>query len=200
MTRQEKEEQIVTQHYKEKIQRNRIICITICGILLAIFGVYNIFFTIGRIPSSSMVPTLPVGSNIIIDKFAYSTSDPARGDIICFQKEGKLVTKRVIGLPGERVTISNGEVYVNNQLLHEVYLTDAVKEQGTFGSVDIVVPSDSYYVLGDNRSASRDSRYWSEPCVKSKDIKGRVFANFSVLKWYYHELPVYESEEIRDGN
>lgn len=116
------------------------------------------------IPSSSMLPTLQVNDRILIDKTIYQRQSPQRGDLIIFQPTPTLrqegfsspFLKRIIGLPGETLQVKEGAVYINQQRLQEHYIAAAPDYR--FGPVKI--PSDSYFVLGDNRNNSYDSHYY----------------------------------------
>lgn len=127
-----------------------------CGILAV--AVY-IFFTyrIGFILTSSMAPTLKPGDQYLINLRAYRRHPPQRGDIIVFQPRGEdaPLVKRVIGLPGETVTVLEGRVYINGQPLYEPYLAE---EPIAEWPLQVVVPERSVFVLGDNRNFSEDSR------------------------------------------
>ena len=107
----------------------------------------------------SMQPTLSDGDNLIVDKLSYRFHDPDRFDIIVFpQEDGRYFIKRIIGLPGEKVQIKDGKVYINDS---EIPLDDSFvpeKPRGSFGPYE--VPENSYFVLGDNRNHSKDSRCW----------------------------------------
>lgn len=127
----------------------------------------------------SMEPTLYENNYLLINKMAYKIGDEERGDIIVFRSDledesgnTKLLIKRIIGLPGDKITITNGEVYVNDQQLYEDYLNDGT----TSGEViDYIVPEDYYYVMGDNRLVSIDSRDPSVGCVHEDAILGKAF-------------------------
>ena len=110
----------------------------------------------------SMNPTLENGDNLITDKISYRFSDPKRYDIVVFPFEdenGKRnFIKRIIGLPGETVQIKDGEVYINGELLGETYGKEKMDYAGR-ASEPITLGDDEYFVLGDNRSNSKDSRY-----------------------------------------
>ena len=116
------------------------------------------------IPAGSMLPTLKINDRIIIDTTAYQSRTPQRGDIILFNPTEQLrrekykdpFIKRIIGLPGETVKITNGKVYVNGKLLNENYLD----EPPQYEYQSDVIPKNSYFVLGDNRNNSYDSHYW----------------------------------------
>lgn len=119
-----------------------------------------------KIPSGSMIPTLLIGDHILVCKFYYWFNEPERGDILVFrypQDRDRDFIKRVIGLPGDKVVIRGNRVYVNGTPIDEPYAVyygrngkrDLVKK-----NFQTVVPPDSYFVLGDNRNRSLDSRYW----------------------------------------
>lgn len=111
-----------------------------------------------RVDGFSMVPTLQDGEYVLVNRLAYRTGLPVRGDIIVFespQVSDLDLIKRVIGLPGDRVTISGGEVRVNDQVLEEPYIAAAPVYNGEWN-----VPEGHLFVLGDNRNDSSDSHAW----------------------------------------
>lgn len=136
------------------------------------------------IPSESMLPTLEVNDRLIVEKMSYHFTDPQRGDIIVFSPTDKLrednpslkdaLIKRVIGLPGDTVQVSNGTVYVNNEPLEENYIPQEYAASYEWGPEE--VPEDSYLVLGDNRNNSYDSHFWGY--VPKKNIIGRAVLRF----------------------
>ncbi|BAU15749.1 leader peptidase I (plasmid) [Leptolyngbya sp. NIES-3755] len=131
------------------------------------------------IPSGSMEPTLQINDRLIVDKLSYDFSPPQRGDIVVFNPTPALkqqnfkdaFIKRVVGLPGETVEIRNGRVYVNGAILDETYVATPSKPWNP-----VLVPPDSYLVLGDNRNNSFDSRYWG--FVPRSSIIGRAVFRF----------------------
>jgi signal peptidase I len=128
------------------------------------------------IPSGSMEPTLQVNDKIIVNKFVYKLGEPARGDIIVFKyplDPSRDYIKRVIGLPGETLEIKESTVYVNNQPISENYLPSDIKFMD-FGPVSI--PDDSYFMMGDNRNNSQDSRVWGT--LSENYIVGKAFLIF----------------------
>ena len=107
-----------------------------------------------------MEPTLADGNYLIIDELSYRLGNPSRGDIIVFRiQEGnaQFLIKRIIGLPGEEVEIKNGSVFIGGVELEEPYLLDS---QLTEGGITISLGESDFFVLGDNRGASYDSRQW----------------------------------------
>ena len=131
------------------------------------------------VKQTSMQDTLNPNDYIIMYRRAYSgDKEPKRGDIVIFKSElqdengkNKLLIKRVIGLPGDKITINDGKVYINDKEYDESYLKDGY----TTGSVNnFRVPKGEYFVMGDNRVVSIDSRYSEVGCVKKDAIKGRA--------------------------
>lgn len=110
-----------------------------------------------RIDGSSMNPTLFDGQYLLINNISYFLDEPQHGDIIVFKhpKNDLNLIKRVIGVPGDHITIQNRQVFVNNTLLDEPYIQAAPTYSG-----DWTVPEGAYFVLGDNRNNSSDSHQW----------------------------------------
>jgi signal peptidase I len=150
-----------------------------------------------KIPSGSMEDTLAIGDHILVSKFIYGTKipftnsrllkirDPKRGDVIVFEypeDPSKDFIKRVIGTPGDTVQVINKKVYVNGAVYenpHEVHKEKDVipKEQNPRDFKDPVkVPANSYFVMGDNRDRSYDSRFWG--FVSNEKIKGLAFIKY----------------------
>ena len=128
---------------------------------------------------TSMTDTLQPGDYLLMNKKIYRHNEAERGDIVVLhsnltQENGreKLLIKRVIGLPGDTVFIKDNSVYINEELLEEDY----IREPGVVpGDVDITVPEGEYFVMGDNRGNSIDSRSEEVGCVKHKDLVGKAF-------------------------
>ena len=126
-----------------------------------------------------MTDTLQPGDYLLMNKKIYRHNEAERGDIVVLhsnltQENGreKLLIKRVIGLPGDTVFIKDNSVYINGELLEEDY----IREPGVVpGDVDITVPEGEYFVMGDNRGNSIDSRSEEVGCVKHKDLVGKAF-------------------------
>ncbi len=145
------------------------------AIALVIAMVLKIFvFANAVIPTGSMLNTIQEGDRVFASKIEYTLHDPERYDIAIFRypdNENEYFVKRVIGLPGETVNIRNGEVYVtdkdgNTEKLRDDFVSPENKDRynGTF-----IVPEDSYFVMGDNRASSVDSRYWNTTHYVSRD-------------------------------
>lgn len=127
-----------------------------------------------EVSGTSMVPTLQSADKLLTSPLPYIWGEPQRGDIIVFQApneaEGVYYVKRVIGLPGDRVLIDNGSVYINDEPLDEPYLDDIATE----GYVNTQVPQNSVFVLGDNRTVSHDSRANDVACISYEEIYGKA--------------------------
>jgi signal peptidase I len=122
------------------------------------------------VESISMLPTLIDGMYVVVEKSAYAEAPPQRGDIVVFQISGSSNSRlaRVIGLPGETIDAIDGIVYINDELLNESYLADVA----TFNLDKRILGDDEYFVLGDNRNNSRDSRSFGP--IQLAEIVGRV--------------------------
>lgn len=128
--------------------------------------VHYFFFTVLVVRGASMFPNFTDGQVLVINKIAYRYQIPARGDVVAMYWPGetqKRFIKRIVGLPGETVVVENGRVYINSKILPEEYLDNSVI---TTNDQTRVLQSDEYIVMGDNRSASSDSRAWG-PVPKS---------------------------------
>ena len=154
------------------------------GVMIIVVLLLQTFLIVNaRIPSASMEPTVMTGDQIFGNRLAYKNSDPERYDIIIFHypdDESKLFIKRVIGLPGETVDIRDGEVYIDGSsepLYDDFCMTPGITDTGKL-TFPITVPEGSYFVLGDNRAASMDSRYWNNTFVKKEKILGEAVLRY----------------------
>lgn len=164
------------------------------ALALAIF-VRIFFFEFYKIPTNSMVPTLVPGDRILVSKCIYGPRvpfigvripgyrNPERGEVIVFispPDRSKAYVKRVVGLPGDKVQIKNGNVYINGEPVSDPDIsTNFYYNRGEYGEEGepITVPENHYFVLGDNSLSSKDSRYWG--FVPSEDVLGK-----SILIWW----------------
>lgn len=193
---QEGEKSLHKESLREKIIREAkewgkaIIIAGLLAILIRIF-----FIEPYKIPTSSMVPTLEPGDKILVVKFIYGVRipflslrlpgyrKPQRGEVIVFiapPEKDKCYVKRLVGLPGERVEIENGNIYINGKVVSNPRISkNFYYNQGRYAQPDkpIIVPPNNYFVLGDNSARSRDSRYWG--FVPFKNIIGKA-----VLIWW----------------
>lgn len=131
-----------------------------------------------EVSGSSMENTLSDGDNLIVDKISYRFHEPERYDIIIFPyqyEEDTFYIKRIIGLPGESVRIDDaGNIYINGELLSENYGREVMENPGTARD-EITLGEDEYFVLGDNRNNSSDSRDPSVGTINKEDIVGRAW-------------------------
>lgn len=153
----------------------KLILISLAIILPLRYYVVQPFFVLG----ASMEPTFENGDYLIIDEISYRTGEPERGDVIVFKypyDTKQYYIKRIVGLPGEIVGFKDGKIIIKNKdnpdgyFIEEKYLLD---EKETFGGGEVKLGVDEYFVLGDNRGASSDSRRWG--ALKEEFIVGRVF-------------------------
>ena len=156
--------------------------IIVAAVIIALV-LNNFIIANSRVPTGSMENTIMSKSRVIGSRLSYLTSDPERGDVVIFHfpddPTGKIYyVKRVIGLPGETVNVVDGKVYINDS---EIPLDDSFvpeKPRGSFGPYE--VPENSYFVLGDNRNHSKDSRCWkSTSFVTFDEIVGKA-----VIRYY----------------
>lgn len=126
----------------------------------------------------SMEPTLSDQDNLLVDKLSYRLHDPKRFDVVVFPYQYADKTyfiKRIIGLPGETVRIDDtGSIYINDELLMEAYGKEVIEDSG-LARDGITLGADEYFVLGDNRNDSSDSRFVSVGNIKGSQIIGKAF-------------------------
>jgi len=133
-----------------------------------------------KIPTGSMKPTLVEGDRLLVNKFIYKFKEPQRGDIIVFKfpgNEKKDFIKRLIAKEGEVVEIKDGDIYIDGERIEEPFNIRKTRyyNKSPYGASGrgITIPKDSFYVLGDNSTSSRDSRYWG--FVPRKNVIGKAF-------------------------
>lgn len=126
----------------------------------------------------SMSPTLENGDTVLVNKLNYSITGPSRGDVVVFKPHGNENThyyiKRVVGLPGETVEIKDGKIYIDGEVLEEELETEPVQEAGVAASL-VKLGEDEYFVLGDNRNNSEDSRSADVGDVLKKHMLGKAW-------------------------
>ncbi len=166
---------------------------TIAIAVVAAMVIKNYVIINANIPSGSMEHTIDIGDDIFGFRLAYTFSAPKRGDIVIFNApsgDGEKYIKRVIGLPGETVTIENAQVYIDGEPLDEPYLESNQEGEDAWnvnaGPYEFKVPENSYLMLGDNRNGSSDARYWidhpseySSPYISKDDILAKA-----ILRYY----------------
>lgn len=156
------------------------------GILIALVLTQVVFFH-AEVPSGSMENTILTGDRIMGSRLVYWFQTPTYGEIIIFWSEeyNEFMVKRVIGCPGDLVEILEDGVYVNEKRITDDYTQGITTELYT-GVNTWIVPENSYFVLGDNRENSADSRYWNSTFVPEDEIYARYMFRYSLGKngWY----------------
>ena len=163
---------------------------TVETVLLALllFLAINALSARVRVENISMKPTLTPGEFLLINRVAYKIGKPSIGDIIVFHAPGESeddYIKRIVGLPGDEVVITDGMVHVNNNPLYEPYIAEPPNYTGEW-----VVPPNAYFVLGDNRNNSSDSHMWG--FVPHDDIVGRAL----LIYWPLSEITLLRTPDL----
>jgi signal peptidase I len=140
-----------------------------------------------RIPTGSMIPTIQINDHMIVNRMPYYYKNPQRGEIVVFEEGDIPLVKRVIGLPGEQINIIEGKVYIDEVLLEEAYLPVGTQTEPFFYSdvkFPLMIPEGEYFVMGDNRGNSQDSRYFGTIKRDSISAQGgfRIFP-FHRIGW-----------------
>ena len=162
-------------------KENKKEAVTYLLIILFIILVRTYVVTPVRVSGSSMANTLKNGEILLLNKFEYRFSDIKRFDIVVVKAHKERIIKRVIGLPGETLKYENDILYINDKMIEENYLDEVTKDFTYEGKI----PDGCYFVMGDNRDDSLDSRYFG--CFPKKDILGHAsfvlfpFAKFGKL-------------------
>lgn len=150
-------------------------------IMVVIMFAYVLVYFFGQTRTNvgqSMEPTLSGGDTVLLNDLSYRLKGPSRGDVIAFRPGGTSSShtyiKRVVGLPGETIQIKEGMIYINDQVYLEQKDFPAIEEAG-LAEEPITLGTSEYFVLGDNRNNSEDSRYADIGCVEEKDIEGKVW-------------------------
>lgn len=159
-------------------------------IILVVVVIRVFIFDPVRVDGPSMKNTLIDGDIIILNKFEYRKSEPKRYDIVVINIDDKKIIKRIIGLPNEYVEIKDNNVYVDGMLVDSSFVSDEYNKSEDFKLEDIgltKIPGDSYFVLGDNRRDSLDSRYKEEVgTIKKEQIVGKA-----VLRvWPFYKISI----------
>jgi len=141
-----------------------------------------------RVVNISMLPTLQPGEFLMVNKLAYRFSDVERGDIIVFhypQNPAEDFIKRIIGVPGDTVSVMKGTVYINGQAVDEPYISAPPNYTGQW-----TIPEDNVFVLGDNRNQSSDSHQWGN--VPLQNIVGRAL----VIYWPFENIQLLNHPDL----
>lgn len=155
-----------------------IIIVIIAYVLVSSFGYRT------SVVGQAMEPTLKAGEQICIDKFLYVVGKPKAGDVIIFLPNGNekshYYVRRVIAVPGDKVQIKDGAVYVNGAIYDEVIDVSSIDDPG-IAAEELVLGADEYFALGDNRNNSDDSRYANVGMIKKDYIIGKAWLRFASI-------------------
>lgn len=142
-----------------------IFCAILIALLIRKFLYFNAF-----VPTGSMIPTINLDDKVFVTRI-HNLENIKRGDVIVFHSDelNKTLIKRLIGLPGDKIEIKNGTIFINGNKLDEDYVKNKDNYNGTFE-----VPNDKYFFLGDNRPTSYDARLWENPYIDSASLEGKA--------------------------
>lgn len=162
----------------------------ILAVLLLVF-IRTMVLNIYKVPSESMEPTIAAGEYILASPLSYKISEPERGDIIVFKcpENGETMVKRIVGMPGETIAMTRGTLFIDGTEISENYITKDWSKwvDETNNSTQLTeINKDEYFVMGDNRMDSYDSRYWGT--VPADNIITKVYASVPPF-----EVPVLSS-------
>ena len=165
----------------------------IMPMLLAFVFTNSFLFSHMYVPTSSMVPTISVGSHLVVFKTYYLFNEPERGDLVAFLPpddpilnadiniRNAYLTKRIIGIGGDHIEIREGNLYLNGEWQEEPYVREAYYQ--SFGPV--TVPEGYLFFLGDNRNYSYDSINWENPFVHESKLRGKLLAHFQARELFF---------------
>ena len=153
--------------------------------VVVVFVLFRVVLQLAWVPSGSMETTIPTKSLLVSLRLPYLVADPEleRGAVVTFWSDelGKLLVKRVVGLPGEEITFAGGDVHINGEELPEPYLPQQGQTK-VRGGETFLAPEGCYFMMGDNRGGSEDSRFWKEPYVPCDAVRARVLLIISPFK------------------
>ncbi|MCI8484789.1 MAG: signal peptidase I [Lachnospiraceae bacterium] len=173
LEREETEEQKRKRRVRELFSNAGIFLLVFCfGLFLNRYMIAN-----AQVPTGSMETTVMAGDRILVNRLSYVFGEPKRGDIVTFlyPDDGEtLYLKRIMGMPGETIAGSDGVIYIDGKPLEKDFTQKVSYDE--FGPY--TVPEDSYFMMGDNRNDSWDSRYWEHKFVKREDIIGKAAVSY----------------------
>ena len=159
---------------------------------VSIFIIYRFIAQPFLVQGASMEPNFSNGNYLIVDEITYRFKEPVREEVIVFRNPtnvSEFYIKRIIGLPGERIVIKENKVYIDGNLLEEDYLPSDLKFNN---NTDILLKSDEYFVMGDNRLHSFDSRSWG--ALKEDKIIGAVRVRFWPITQFRFFTPANQNQ------
>lgn len=174
----------VKEHLRSRIRMKSVLLwIFQIAVAIVLGAVFSIFFCKNvEMTEGSMEPTVEIGDTLLVNTLAYQFSEPDRDDILVFKSNdsanASLHIKRVIGLPGEKIQINDGQILINGVTYMEKKDLPSISYAG-LAEQEITLKDDEYFVLGDNRNNSADSRYSDIGNVKKSNIVGKVWFRIS---------------------
>ena len=169
---------------KLNFEKIRYVLIFLLELVVVIGLAYGVVIAFGKqveCSNASMEPTYKTSDILLVNTIAYKFSEPESGDVIAFKPKSNVnasySVKRVIAVPGDTIYINNGRIYINDELYKENLDVELIENPGV-AATPITLLEDQFFVLGDNRNSSEDSRYESVGFVSSEDILGRVWARY----------------------
>lgn len=171
----------------------------VAAVVFLAYFIVNIVLEKTTVPGDSMETTLSAGEAILVNKFAYLFRGPKRNDVIVFKQSGNehgyYDLKRVVGLPGETVQVVGGRVYIDGELVEDVVNCEDMQVPG-LAKDPVTLEGNEYFVLGDNRNNSEDSRFANIGTVMRKDIIGKAWIRLEEFG-FISKLNMRKTEESR---
>lgn len=165
----------------DKVRYVLIFALELALVIALAYGVVISFGKQVECANASMEPTYQTSDILLVNTIAYKLSKPQQSDVIAFKPKSNVnasySVKRVIATPGDTIYINNGRIYINDELYKEHLEVERIENPG-IAAAPITLMDDQYFVLGDNRNSSEDSRYESVGFVASEDILGRVWMRY----------------------
>ena len=169
---------------KINFEKIKYFLVLVLELAITISLAYSVVITFGKqveCSNSSMEPTYETSDILLVNTIAYKFSNPKQGDVIAFKPQSNVnasySVKRIIGVPGDTIYIKNGRIYINDELYKENLDTELIDDPG-IAATPLTLLDDQYFVLGDNRNSSQDSRFESQGFVSKHDILGKVWAKY----------------------
>lgn len=183
---------------RKKVRRQILIFVgQIIAVVLLAYFIVNVVLEKTTVPGDSMEGTLFAGDPILVNKFAYILHAPKRNDVIVFKQSGGeheyYDLKRVVGLPGETVQIINGRVWINGEQIEDIIQCEDISIPGLAKDA-ITLEEGEYFVLGDNRNNSEDSRFANVGTILKKDIIGKAWIRLDEFG-FISKLNLYKSTQ-----
>lgn len=164
-----------------KIRYILVFALELIAVIALAYGVVIAFGKQVECSNSSMEPTYKTSDKLLVNTITYKLSSPENGDIIAFKPKSNVnasySVKRVIAVPGDTIYINNGRIYLNDELYKENLDVERIENAG-IAATPITLLDDQYFVLGDNRNSSEDSRFESVGFVSSEDILGKIWMKY----------------------